>query len=154
MAGGALSGGDCKLYYNSASYASPTLVEVTKAVDVDFTIDKGYGDASSRSSGWKKNVATLKDLTINFGYRYRQGATDTVFDALRAAGLADTPIELFVLDGVSSAAGNEGIRAYVDLAFGRTEALEDGVLCPFVGKHVAYEDSGTERNPEWYTTTE
>lgn len=150
---GELLGMDCKLYYNSATHATPTWVLVSQAVDVSMSIDKNYGDVSSRASGWKKNKAALKDLGCSFGYRYKAAVTDTVFDALRAAAIANTPTELFIADGASGTAGSEGIRAYFDLTMGREEPLEDGVLIPFEGKHVINYESGSVVDPDWYTTT-
>lgn len=150
---GELLGRECYLYYNSATNASPTWVLIANAVDVSFSIDKNYGDVSSRASGWKKNKAALKDLTVSFGYRYKQGVTDSVFDALRGFAIANTPTELFVADGPSGTAGSEGIRAFVDLTLGREEPLEDGVLVPFEAKHVIAYESGSVVEPSWHTTT-
>lgn len=149
---GELLGRECYLYYNSATYASPTWVLIGQAVDVSFSIDKNYGDVSSRISAWKKNKAGLKDLSVSFGYRYKMGVTDAVFDALRANAIANTDTELFIADGPSGTAGSEGPRVYVDLSFGRDEPLEDGVLIPFEAKHVIHYESSTLIEPTWYTT--
>lgn len=148
---GELLGRECYLYYNSATHASPTWVLIAQAVDVSFSIDKNYGDVSSRASTWKKNRAALKDLSISFGYRYKAGVTDAVFDALRAKAIANTEVEMFAADGLSNATGTEGIRAYVDLTMGREEPLEDGVLIPFEAKHVSFYESGAMIDPDWYT---
>lgn len=148
---GELLGRDCYLYYNSATAATPTWVLIAQAVDVSFTIDKNYGDVSSRASAWKKNKAALKDLSVSFGYRYKAAVTDAVFDALRAKAIANTETELFVADGLAATAGTEGIRVFVDFAMGREEPLEDGVLIPFECKHVIAYESGAVVDPSWYT---
>lgn len=150
---GELLGRECYLYYNSATNATPTWVLIANAVDVSFSIDKNYGDVSSRASGWKKNKAALKDLSVSFGYRYKQGVTDSVFDALRANAIANTATEFFIADGVAATSGTEGIRAFLDLTFGRDEPLEDGVLCPFEAKHVAAYESSSMVEPSWYTVS-
>lgn len=150
---GPLVGRECKLYYNAGTYSSPTWTEVTKAIDVDVEFSKSYGDVSARDSGWRKQKAALKELSMSFGYRYRQGVSDTVFDLLRNNAITDAVVELAVLDGASNVANNEGFRAYMDLAFNETQPLEDGVMCEFSGVHAIYEDSGTIRDPSWLTTT-
>lgn len=146
---GELVGASCKLYYNSATHASPTWVLIANAVDVNPSISKNYGDGSSRASGWKKNLPALKDLSCSFGYRYKNG-TDTVFDALRTAALANTPIELFFADGLAATTGTEGIRAYFDLAMGEDQPLEDGVLATFDGVHTMFYESSAVVDPDWY----
>ena len=146
---GEVIGYDCKLFYNSATNASPTWVEITNAVDVSMNIDKNYGNVSSRASGWKKNKAALKDLSISFGYRYKQGVTDAVFDVLRAAAIANTQLQLWVADGASATTGTEGISAYYDLTMGQEQPLEDGVMIPFEGKHVVFYESGSMVEPTW-----
>ena len=146
-------GRECYTYYNSATHASPTWVLIANAVDVSTTIDKNYGDVSSRASGWKKNKAGLKDLGLSFGYRYKAGVTDSVFDVLRANAIANTPTELFMADGLAATTGTEGIRAYMDMSLGREEPLEDGVLTPFECKHVLYYEAGAVVDPDWYTTS-
>jgi len=148
---GELLGRECYLYYNSATYASPTWVLIAQAVDVSFSFDKNYGDVSSRASGWKKSRAALKDLSVSFGYRYKAAVTDAVFDALRAKAIANTEVELFTADGLAATTGTEGMRAYVDLTMGREEPLEDGVLVPFEAKHVTFYESGVMIDPSWYT---
>lgn len=149
---GELVGRDCKLYYNSATHASPTWVLIANAVDVSVGISKSYADVSSRASGFKKNAAALKDLTCSFGYRYKNG-TDTVFDALRAAAMANTPTELFIADGLAATTGSEGIRAYFDLAMTDEQPLEDGVTAQFEGVHCIFYESSAVVDPDWYTVS-
>ena len=145
-------GASCKLYYNSGTHASPTWVLVANAVDARAGFGKNYGDGSSRASGWKKNLAALRDLSCSFGYRYKAGA-DTVWDALQAAAIANTPKELFFADGASGATGTEGFRAYFDLVFDQDQPLEDGVTVQFEGVHVAYYESSSMIDPDWYVVS-
>lgn len=146
---GEMNGLSAKTYYNSGTHASPTWVLIANAVDVSFSVGKNYGDVSSRASGWKKNAAALKDLTCSIGYRYKNG-TDTVFDALRAAAIANTPIELFFADAASATTGTEGIRAYFDLTMSEEQPLEDGVTATFEGVHCIYYESSAVVDPDWY----
>jgi hypothetical protein len=147
---GALVGRECKLFYNSNTYASPTLVEITKAIDVNASLSKSYGDISSRDSQWRKQKPALKDLTFSFGYRYAALIADSVFDTLHDNAIADTVTEIFVLDAGSATSGCEGFRAEMDLAFDEDQPLEDGVACQFECVLVGYDSSGTSRDPSWY----
>jgi len=87
-----VTGGECKLYYNTGTHAAPTWTEIPKAINVSFSLSKGEADQSSRSSTWRKTKGTLKDLEVTFTYRKKQG-TDTVFTALIAAAIAGTIYE-------------------------------------------------------------
>lgn len=150
MAGPAV-GRECKLYLNAGSYASPSLTEITHAIDVSLPFSKSYGDISSRASAWRKQKPALRELgPLTFGYRHIVVTADTVFDTLRAAAIADTTTEMFVLDGGSATQSVEGFRGFFDLAFDIDQPMEDGMMTPFTATFVGY-DAGTSRDPEWYT---
>ena len=151
MAGEEL-GRECYTYYNSATHASPTWVLIANAVDVSVNVGKNYGDVSSRASAWKKQKPGLKELTASIAYRYNNG-TDTVFDALRAAAIANTPLEFFFADALAATSGTEGVRAYLDLTMGDEQPLEDGVLVTFEGTHVLFIESSAVIDPDWYVVT-
>src|SRR5512136_2388869 len=89
-------GKDCKLYLNTGTHATPTWVEVKKAINVSANLGKGEADVSARFSGWKLTKGALKELEITFTYRHKRG-TDTVFDSLLSAYLNDTPREFAVM---------------------------------------------------------
>lgn len=152
MPGGALVGRDCKLYYNSGTFASPTWTEVTRAMDVALPIDAEYGDVSSRVSGFKmqaKSFVVVGPLT--FGYRYRQGVTDAVFDALRPMVLGFTKVEFAVCDGAIATTGNEYLRATYQVKGNLNQPMGEGVSVDFEGTVTSEEDSGTIREPSWVT---
>lgn len=151
MAGGALVGRECKLYYNSNTYASPTWVEVTRAIDVAYNIVSERGNVSSRVSIWKMEAKALNGLELTFGYRYRQGVTDAVFDALRPMALSNTKVEFAVCDGAIATTGNEYLRATYQIDMNINQALSDGVAAEFTAFLTSEEDSGTLREPAWTT---
>lgn len=145
-----VTGLECKLYYNTGTHASPTWVEITRAINVSFSISKGEADQSSRTSGWRKTKGTLKDLEITFTYRKKQG-TDTVFDALQAATIAGTVYEYAVLDGANTETGAQGIRAFCELmSLGNTQDLESSEEVEFSMKPTYHEESSAEVDPDWY----
>jgi hypothetical protein len=148
---GALVGRECKLYYNSGTFASPTWTEITRAIDVAYTIASERGNVSSRVSLWKMEKKALNGLELTFGYRYRQGVTDAVFDALRPMALSNTVVEFAVADGAIATTGNEYLRASYQIDMTMNQALGDGVMAEFTAFLTSEEDSGTLREPAWTT---
>lgn len=148
-----VTGLECKLYYNAATHASPTWVEITKAINVSFTSSKGEANQDSRSSTWRKTRGTIKDLEITFTYRKKQG-TDTVFDALIAAYVAGTIYEYAVLDGAHNVSGVQGVRCFGEImTAGNTQDLENVEEVEFTIKPAYKEEGGVEINPDWYKVT-
>ena len=146
-------GRECKLYYNSATHATPTWVLVGRAVDVSMTGSKGEADQSSRSSSYKKTGAGLKDMTIEFGYRTKTGA-DTVWDIFTAMFFTDTTKQIFCANQLAATSGSEGLRAFCQ-CFGITDeqAMEDGQLSTITLKPTYAEESSAEVDPDWYVVT-
>lgn len=144
------TGLECKLYYNSATHAAPTWVLIAKAINASWSLSKGDADQSSRASTWKKGIPTLKELEITFTYRKKTG-TDTVFDALIAAAMADTIYEYCVLDAVHTETGAQGIRAFCTImSAGGTQDLESAEEAEFTLKPAYKEESSAEVDPDWY----
>ncbi len=150
MAGGALIGRECNLYYNAGTFGSPTWTLVTRAIDVALPIDAEYGDVSSRISIFKMQAkAQVVVGPLTFGYRYRYLVTDAVFDALRPMTLSNTKVEFAVSDTTIATTGAEYLRATYQLAGGIDQPLVDGVKFDFTGTVTSEEDSGTLREPTW-----
>ena len=146
-----VTGLECKLYYNTATNSSPTWVEITRAINVSWSLSKGEADQSSRVSMWKMQKGTLRDLEITFTYRKKNGA-DTVLDALAAAALADTVQEYLMIDDASTETGAEGIRAMCEIfGFNNTQDLEAAEELEFTLKPSYTEESGSVVEPSWYT---
>jgi hypothetical protein len=143
-------GKDAKLYYNSATHATPTWVEITNAMDVNVPLSKGQGDISTRASGWRKKGAGLKEASIEFGYLHHRGA-DTVFDALLDSYVNDTPIELAAMDDDITLTGAQGLRAFM-IAFDMSQgqALEEGIKYDFSFEPTQFDESGSVVEPDWY----
>ena len=144
-------GKDCKAYLNNGgTHATPTWEEIKKAINVSANLGKGEADASARFSGWKLTKGALKELEISFTYRYKRGA-DTIFDALVAAYIADTPIEVVILDDEITTEGAQGPRAYCEVfSMNLTQELENTAEYEFTLKPTYFEESGELVEPEWY----
>lgn len=147
---GPTSGREAKAYYNTGSFASPTWTLIPQIVDLDWDAPATWGDVSSRVSIWRMEVKALIGLVINFGYRRRQGVSDTVFTALRGYAYgAATKQELAIADGAIATTTTQYIRATYQFEMGRSEPLEDGCIENF-SAHLTYEeDAGTMREPTW-----
>ena len=148
---GALIGRECKLYYNSGTFGTPTWTEIVRAIDVAYAIASERGNVSSRISKWKMEKKSLNGLELTFGYRYRQGVTDAVFDALRPMALSDTVVEFAVADGTIATTGNEYLRASYQVDMSLNQAMGDGVAAEFTAFLTSEEDSGTLREPSYVT---
>ena len=143
-------GKDCKLYLNSATHATPTWVEVDKAINVSANLGKGEADVSARYSGWKLTKGALKELEISFTYRHKRGA-DTVFDTLLAAYINDTPTEFAVMDAEITESGAQGPRAYCEvLTLNLTQELENSEEYEVTLKPTYYEEAGSLVLPDWH----
>lgn len=143
-------GQECKLYYNSGTHATPTWVEMTKAINVSVSLGKGEADASARYSDWKLSKGSLKELEISFTYRHKQGA-DTVFDALRGSYLNGTAIQLAVMDAAITETGAQGPRAFCEIMkMDVSQELENTAEIDFAAKPCYHEESSTLIEPDWY----
>jgi hypothetical protein len=146
-------GKDCKLYINTGTHAAPVWVEVKHAINVSANLGKGEADASARYSGWKLSKGALKELEISFGYRHKQGA-DTVFDALLAAYVNDTPIQFAVMDAAITEIGAQGPRAFCEvMSMNLTQELESTSEYEVTVKPTYHEESDVLIEPDWYEVT-
>lgn len=154
---GALVGRECKLYYNTGSFASPTWTEITRAIDVSWNATSERGNVSSRFSKFKMEKKSLIGIEVTFGYRYRQGVTDAVFDDLRALALDVTSDELAIADGAIATVGNEYLRGTFQFDANVNQPLVDGVSVDFTAFLTSEEDvsggTGTLREPSYTVVT-
>lgn len=136
----------CKLYENTATYASPVWVEITIARDVTLNMEAGEAEASSRSNTFREYLQALKDASIEFDALY--DAEDARFQSIKDAFFDDTTLEILALDGSSATSGNEGLRmTCIVSAFTRNEPLEDTVTMSVTLKPTPNDDAA----PAWYT---
>lgn len=139
-----------KLYYNSNTYVSPSWVDVSSLIrgDVSTNLEKGDADVSTRGSTWRMHAGTLKDLTIEFEMLVRP-LSQVYLDFLDAF-LNDTLMDVLVLTGDKDQAGNDGVRAVVQvMGFARNEPLEDAITNS-VSLMPALDDD--DHVPIWVTT--
>lgn len=150
MAGSAVVGLDCYLYYNSATHATPTWVQIAQARDVRLALSAAEADVSSRECNFKLAMQGLKEFSLEFDYLHTLGA-DTVFDALLASFISGTAKEFFVSDQAAATTGAQGAR-FGGLVFSmdRNEAMDEGVTMSFTVKPTRFIESGSLVVPDWY----
>jgi hypothetical protein len=156
---GAFAGKDTFLYYNSATYASPTWVEMVRSRNVQVTRGAATTEVEFHGASTTGNIHGYSSFSGSFEYVKRLG-TDAVFAALEAARDNKTIVDIIHLNGpetvTSPTDASKGWRAPVILGeFSETSNGSDGVTVtiPFV-KADAYTSAGAAVNEAAYTGTQ
>jgi len=106
---------DCFLYYNTNTNASPTWAEIARAKGATVGSSASTVETTARDSKFEfAAVNTVKVGPLSFDYQII-GGTDAVFNALRAAFLAKTPLQFAETDGPIASAGSQGWKAYFQI---------------------------------------
>ncbi len=101
-----------KLYYNSATYASPTWVEIARVGDVNRTGTKASTEVNMRASDTTIVVYGNKSREITFTY-YKikgSGTADPVFTKLSDSYENDTVLDIAMMEGPIATVGQFGVR--------------------------------------------
>lgn len=142
----AKTGQQCKLYRNDGTWASPSWLECEHVQDLSLPVTPDFPEASSRASAWKTYLAGMLDSPVTFSMI--EDEDDVDYAALRAAATGRTTIELLILNGDSTTAGNEGLRADFHVGFTRDETLPNTVIANFDLRPAL-----TDNAPTWYTVS-
>lgn len=97
-----------KLYYNSATFGSPTWVEHTLIRDLQRNFKPNIATAVTRASRAEKGAPTTYDLSITG--TMLSDVDSTIYLAQRTAFLAGTVWDIMCLTGAHSSNGEEGLR--------------------------------------------
>lgn len=101
-------GRDAKLYVNTASFGSPTWSAIDNVSDLTLTAEWDEAEASTRESKMKLKVKTLAGVEVSGKLKF--DLTDTNTGTLLDAMVADTVIDVLVLNGTSATNGARGFR--------------------------------------------
>lgn len=117
-----------KLYYNSASYASPTWVLIDNVGDVKMTDEMTETEIGLRvMSGFSITVNGMRKLGWEWSMLY--DPADTEQTALRSAYAARTATEFLILDQANGTAGSAGIRVLCLVTkFPRQEEIDKAMM--------------------------
>lgn len=89
------------LFYNSATYGTPTWVEITAAIDVTLGLDKSEATVKARLSTWEQTLPAMKTLSI--GWNMIADTSLTPYNVMRDAFINDTLMDLAVCDDAAIA---------------------------------------------------
>ena len=68
--GESIIGHEAALYYNSGTRATPALVLISRAMDVEVALGSNTGTFASRVSNFQSQKVALLITGLNFGYEY------------------------------------------------------------------------------------
>ena len=127
----AVTGIECKAYRNTATWATPTWVEVDNIRDVNITHDVNMAEFKTRGNSTIRNkeTTTVRGVTFQMEHDPATAANDANFEALSDAIYAGTEIEMAFMNGAIATSDNQGVRGVwlvkkMDVA----EPLEDAQL--------------------------
>jgi len=114
-----------KLYVNSASYASPTWVEITLARDVSDNKETTTVDADCRAMGdWEAELAVSKKMSIDFDMIH--DTTNSAWSIISTAYHALSTVDILMLNGPRTTSGSKGMRAVCTVKkFAKSEPLKN-----------------------------
>jgi len=132
-------GKDAKVYEGTAGGALGTLAEMDNVKDVTLNLEAGEADITTRAnSGWRATAPTLRECTCEFDMIWKPG--DMGFDAIKAAFLGGTTIELAILDQARETSGAQGPKGSFSItSFSRKEALEEAITVSVTAKLAVYD---------------
>lgn len=116
-----------KMYRDTGTFGSPTWNEVDVVKDIAYTYVKESLEASTRASGKVKEYEPGRgDFTITGKIRSDEDSAD--FVAFETAFLADSLLDIMILDGGSTVNGSRGYRMEFKLHKLDEDQAEDGIL--------------------------
>jgi hypothetical protein len=115
----------CKAYYNSASYGSPTWVEVDSIVDLTATVAWETAAAAARAN--RVNVMMKTALNLSFSGMLRNDASTDAAKILELL-LTDASLDMLILDGPNNTNGVEGFRCDIQVMEGSEDQGRGTVL--------------------------
>ena len=142
-------GDDAKFYYNSATHATPTWVEVSNVKSLSLSEEDEEVDVTVRGSNkFKEYIQGHTDVTVDF--EMLDDDSDPAYIAFRAAKQGRTGIEVLVLNGPDATPGNDGVRFFAMVkTFSRSENLSEAIMREVSLRPLKNADSP----PTYYTST-
>ena len=98
-----------KLYRNTGTYGSPTWTELTCISDCSLEAAWDEGEASTRETRMKLALKTMLALGVTCKLRASDSG-DAGYTAIIAASVADTQIDILILNGSSTSSSATGFR--------------------------------------------
>ena len=142
---------DAKLWIASTTTAQGegTYAEVTNARSVSLSLESAEADVTTRgNAGWRANLPTLKDATIEFEMIY--DTTDANFAKIQEAFLDGDDLWVKALDGGTTHENGEGLKALCRVTtFSINQALEEAITVSVTLKPTY--TTSSQNAPSWQT---
>lgn len=140
-----------KLYYNSATYALPTWVEVPEAQDISFPFQTDQLEWLDRATEFKQYVDGFTDIGFEFGLTYAAGNANHA--ALQAAAIARTEMDVCLMDQPVATSGADGFRMFALVSgFDTSLPIADKTEVSVVLKPTPKQESSAYVYPVKFTT--
>lgn len=138
---------DCKSYYNSATNASPTWVEITDAIDVSYEYGANQVEIKSRASINLGNLNGLIKHGATFTLLHTIG-TNTVRAALLGIISGRAPKQFAFMDQAIATNGALGAKGYYNLeSMNGSQPLEEGMTWDISLKPAYFIESSAKVEP-------
>jgi hypothetical protein len=138
---------DCKAYYNSATNASPTWVEITDAIDVSFEYGATQVEIKSRASINLGHLNGLIKHGATFTLLHTLGA-NTVRAALLGIVSGRTPKQFAFMDQAINTSNAVGAKSYYNLeSMNGSQPLEEGMTWDLSLKPAHFIESAAKVEP-------
>lgn len=145
-------GTDNKLYYNSATNASPTWVLICIVGDVNLNLGGSNAEIKTRCSVWDMGLPAR--LTAELTYNLLGHIGNSVWEALRGYYFGRTSKQIAVANAAIATVGTQYFKAFMHFtAFPIGQNLEDanGGEATMVPSYV--EESSALVEPSWNTAS-
>lgn len=140
---GEIRGLDCKIYFNSGTYGTPTWAEWACVRDTVLNLTHDEVDSSCRGSGGFRRIATTLSMLEVSGTALKD-KDDPSFVALELAARNKTTVDILVMDGVRTSADSDGWRLDGQiLNWTENQPFEDIVSVDFSIKPARSENAPT-----------
>lgn len=144
-------GFDGYAYYNTATDALPTWVEIDTCRDVTTTAATDSADVSDRRSKWKKNCPGMIDVETTMTLTFVAG--DTAQLGLRTHFLNRTTVQIAVMNDDITVVGSEGFKYYAHVFSNDfAQPLSDGQTITVTFK-PATDATEPTIEPTWFIVT-
>lgn len=133
-------GMNAKIYQGTAAAALGSLTEMSNVRDVTLTLEAGEADITTRAnSGWRATAPTLREATVEFEMVW--DTSDAGFTAIKTAYLANSTLELAVLDQDKATSGAQGLKgSFAITSFSRSEPLEEALTVSVTAKLSTFDE--------------
>lgn len=112
---GLMLGKNAKIYYNTATFGTPTWSEISKVNNVKWGIKWNRATSATRASLIRRGGKTDGEAPVTF--KIEQDLTDATFIAVWTAVISPTAtIDLLVLNASQTTNGARGVRGEMDLS--------------------------------------